>query len=301
MFFSVRTACAWAAVAISERDRAEGGKQFFMVFSWESNGSINRGRTLENWRRLAHSYGYARSLRRTTEWGRIYWRRVVRRPVPHSCGSAAPATRPRSLANRLARWVSTVRGDRSSARPISLLVSPPRSGPAPRARARTAGRSVHAPAGRPGGARATSHAGARRSAALRAGLVVDRLFQKLGRARLEGAPAHLHRAVAGQHDHRLVHALRHQLSSTVRPLMPGMRTSSTMAPMPWRSNPSMKASGSAQVCTRRPTVPISSARLDAHRRVVVDQMNQMVTAGRCRPGWAQAGFMASAADMAASA
>jgi hypothetical protein len=27
---------------------------------------------------------------------------------------------------------------------------------------------------------------------------------------LEGAPAHLHRAVAGQHDDRLVDALRHQ-------------------------------------------------------------------------------------------
>ena len=43
--------------------------------------------------------------------------------------------------------------------------------------------------------------------------------------------------------------------------MPGMRTSSTITPMLWRSNPLMKACGSAQVCTRRPTVPISKARL----------------------------------------
>ena len=41
-------------------------------------------------------------------------------------------------------------------------------------------------------------------------LVVDRLLEELRRAGLEGAAAHLHRAVAGQHDHRLVHALRDQ-------------------------------------------------------------------------------------------
>ena len=42
------------------------------------------------------------------------------------------------------------------------------------------------------------------------GFVVHRLFQELGGTRLERAPAHLHRAVAGEHDDRLVHALGHQ-------------------------------------------------------------------------------------------
>jgi hypothetical protein len=51
------------------------------------------------------------------------------------------------------------------------------------------------------------------------------------------------------------------VSSTVRPLMPGMCTSSTMAPMLCRSNCATKTAGSAQVCTRRPTVPISRAKL----------------------------------------
>eukprot|EP01136_Pigoraptor_vietnamica_P002746 Opistho-1_new@31105 len=41
-------------------------------------------------------------------------------------------------------------------------------------------------------------------------LIVHRLLQELGRAGLEGAAAHLDRAVAGQHDHGLVDALRHQ-------------------------------------------------------------------------------------------
>ncbi len=38
--------------------------------------------------------------------------------------------------------------------------------------------------------------------------VVDRLLEELRGAGLEGAPAHLHRAMAGEHDHRLVDALR---------------------------------------------------------------------------------------------
>ncbi len=42
---------------------------------------------------------------------------------------------------------------------------------------------------------------------LQQGFVVDRLLQEFGRAGLEGAPAHVHRAVAGQHHHRLVDAL----------------------------------------------------------------------------------------------
>ena len=42
------------------------------------------------------------------------------------------------------------------------------------------------------------------------GFVVHRLFQELGGTRLKRAPAHLHCAVAGEHDDRLVHALRHQ-------------------------------------------------------------------------------------------
>ncbi len=41
-------------------------------------------------------------------------------------------------------------------------------------------------------------------------LVVDRLLEELRRAGLEGAPAHLDRAVAGEHHDRLVRAGLHQ-------------------------------------------------------------------------------------------
>ena len=40
--------------------------------------------------------------------------------------------------------------------------------------------------------------------------VVDRFFQKLGGAGLEGAPAQVHRAMTREHDDGLVDALRHQ-------------------------------------------------------------------------------------------
>jgi hypothetical protein len=47
MFFSVRTACALAALAIREMARADAKAKDFMEFSRVLNGSINRGRTVK--------------------------------------------------------------------------------------------------------------------------------------------------------------------------------------------------------------------------------------------------------------
>jgi hypothetical protein len=47
MFFSVRTACALAALAIRVRAMADADTKAYMGFSRVLNGSINRGRTVK--------------------------------------------------------------------------------------------------------------------------------------------------------------------------------------------------------------------------------------------------------------